>query len=349
MKKLWIVLFLLLLLTLLGGVSSASAAAPMIQFEGFLFPDNVIVETNQTLTFCLINQGNANELVRAGRDDDHLTLSIPIGSASSDLEVDGTTFECNTTFESWECSTDIGTSSIVVTFGPSSTSVDVPYADTVCFELSGVQVNAEEGLSMLQLEQYIGSQRALPLLRRPLVVLKTWTGGAAGDADTLDGKHASDFLSQGTALLGDECVTPMECDSGYCVDGYCCDGPCDKTCESCALSIPGVCSPIPAGTDPDRECLGSDPDCGAKCDGNRRCEFPIVGTDCGICKVCDGTGRCVLTPPDDDDCGIIDCDELDSQSRDYHDLQVNRCNAFGMCKAANDPATCTSYTDLQGP
>ena len=324
--------------------SFAHAAPPMIQFEGFLYPDNVIVATNRTLTFCLVNQGNANELVRDGRDDDHLTLSIPMGPTSSDLEVDGTTVVCSSPSESWECSTDVETSAMVVTLGPGSTSVDVPAADTVCFELSGVQVNAAEGLSMLQVEQYIHSRRALPLRRRPLVVLKTWAGG---DADTLDGKHASDFLSRGTAVLGDECTTPMECASGYCVDGLCCDGPCDKTCESCSLpSTLGVCSPVPTGTDPDRECLGSDPDCGAKCDGNQRCEFPTIGADCGECSACDGTGRCVSTPPDDDDCGIIDCDGLDSNSRDYHDLQAHRCLGFGTCKEANDPATCTSFTDL---
>ena len=36
-----------------------------ITFEGFLFPDNVIVESTRTLTFCLVNQGLENELIRS--------------------------------------------------------------------------------------------------------------------------------------------------------------------------------------------------------------------------------------------------------------------------------------------
>ena len=61
---------------------------------------------------------------------------------------------------------------------------------------------------------------------------------------------------------------------------------------------------------------------------------------------CDGTGQCTKTPLDDNTCGIIDCDSLDTKCRDYHDLTANRCDSLGSCKQANSTATCTSYTDI---
>ena len=57
-----------------------------ITFEGFLFPDNVIVDSTRTLTLCLVNQGQENELIRQAKDDDVLLLTIPLGLAESDLE-----------------------------------------------------------------------------------------------------------------------------------------------------------------------------------------------------------------------------------------------------------------------
>jgi hypothetical protein len=56
--------------------------------------------------------------------------------------------------------------------------------------------------------------------------------------------------------LGKVCLAPSDCLSGQCVDGVCCDSGCTGTCMRCNLSNPGVCSPIPAGADPDSECAG---------------------------------------------------------------------------------------------
>jgi hypothetical protein len=71
-----------------------------------------------------------------------------------------------------------------------------------------------------------------------------------------------------------------------------------------------------------------------------------VGTGCGRCAACDGTGRCLATPTDDNGCGTITCGGLDTACRSYQDLTANRCASLGTCKVANDPATCTAYTDL---
>ncbi|HHH27576.1 MAG TPA: hypothetical protein ENK57_04390 [Polyangiaceae bacterium] len=61
-----------------------------------------------------------------------------------------------------------------------------------------------------------------------------------------------------------------QCLSGNCVDGVCCDTACDQTCEACTVALTGspdgICSPIPAGMDPEMEC-------GAMtCDGSGMCQ-----------------------------------------------------------------------------
>ena len=146
---------------------------------------------------------------------------------------------------------------------------------------------------------------------------------------------------------GQPCGKPSQCASEFCVDGVCCASACTGNCMSCAVSgSPGTCTPHPSGIDPDNDCLGKDKSCGGKCDGNGKCDFPSIGSSCGTCAACDGTGRCAATPPDDPGCGVIDCDKLDTQCRDYHDLKVKRCDAIGVCKQANSLKACTSFKDL---
>ena len=49
-----------------------------------------------------------------------------------------------------------------------------------------------------------------------------------------------------------------------------------------------------------------------------------------------------------DRCGIIDCHQLNTKCRDYRDLKYERCASFGKCEDANNPASCTRYTDICG-
>jgi len=145
------------------------------------------------------------------------------------------------------------------------------------------------------------------------------------------------------------CSKGLDCTSDQCWDGRCCDVACDKTCRSCKLSQKeGTCSFIPQGKDPDNDCIGKHPLCGGACDGKGACEFPGLGTNCGKCQACDGTGNCTKTPTDDINCGTIDCDKLDTACRDYHDLTTARCDSFGACKKPNLATTCVKFTDLCG-
>ena len=156
-----------------------------------------------------------------------------------------------------------------------------------------------------------------------------------------DGKGACRLPQGGPCIVASQCITEL------CKDGVCCDKACDKTCESCKQKGKlGTCSAIAKGDDPDGECLGKDSKCGGACDGKRQCVFPGLGTGCGTCKACDGTGKCASAPPDDTACGVLDCDKLDTKCRDYQDVTTARCASFGSCKPGNDPVTCTKYSKL---
>jgi uncharacterized protein (TIGR03382 family) len=110
----------------------------------------------------------------------------------------------------------------------------------------------------------------------------------------------------------------------------------------------GSCQAVPDGQDPRQSCQassGGNPACAGTCHSGQ-CAYPAVGTSCGLCAGCDGTGRCTATPRDDATCGTIVCHGLDTQCRTYTDLTTERCATLGACKVPNDPAACTSYTDL---
>jgi hypothetical protein len=73
------------------------------------------------------------------------------------------------------------------------------------------------------------------------------------------------------------------------------------------------------------------------------------GTDCGLCRACDGVGACAQTPADDSTCGTIACANLGPQSpyrgcRTFSNLTSDRCASFGVCKTAT-ATYCTTYTD----
>lgn len=150
---------------------------------------------------------------------------------------------------------------------------------------------------------------------------------------------------------GHACDRDAQCSSNHCAiapgdtTGVCCDRDC-RACGTCNLpGKVGTCVPTEAGTDPNHDCIdsASDPSgkCGGRCNGQWACEFPAAGTSCGTCKQCDGASKCSVKPDDDDICGVIDCDQLDTSCMDYRDLQRNRCASLGVCKAPNTPAACT--------
>jgi len=179
----------------------------------------------------------------------------------------------------------------------------------------------------------------------PLALGATVTVGAK----TCTGSQACDGSGSCKKVKGKTCAKGLDCVSDQCWDNRCCDVSCEKICRSCNLSKKeGTCSFILQGDDPDNDCIGKHPLCGGACDGKGACEFPGLGTLCGKCQACDGTGNCTKTPVDDTQCGTIDCDKLDTACRDYHDLTTARCDSFGACKKPNVAATCVKFTDVCG-
>lgn len=66
---------------------------------------------------------------------------------------------------------------------------------------------------------------------------------------------------------GKTCSAAADCASGFCVDGRCCNTACSGTCQRCNLAGNlGTCTPSPAGTDPDNECVGN-----KTCNGAGQC------------------------------------------------------------------------------
>jgi hypothetical protein len=145
------------------------------------------------------------------------------------------------------------------------------------------------------------------------------------------------------------CKIDRDCGNDNCVDGYCCDTKCEGHCRSCAIpGHLGTCTAVPDGKDPRRACqvsLGGHPACGGACYSGQ-CAFPDNGTDCGLCSICDGTGRCTKMPVDDPRCGVIGCSSLSSMCRVYQDLKSGRCESIGSCRTISN-ANCTQYTDLK--
>lgn len=115
--------------------------------------------------------------------------------------------------------------------------------------------------------------------------------------------------------LGSPCTSSLQCASSHCVDDVCCDGPCDGVCESCKLAgKAGVCTPIPADTDPEGDCTGVDA-CKGVCGSSRACKYPDATTACGVAFCtpsisslttysCNGHGGCDVGQKS---CGYFGC------------------------------------------
>jgi len=129
------------------------------------------------------------------------------------------------------------------------------------------------------------------------------------------GQDSSGALRVGSSCLpfpkpqGESCHLNCECSSAHCTDGACCESECAGLCERCDQpGAEGFCDPIPAGTDPDDECMQDDPaTCSTtgECAGDGTCELYPSGTICGApdcvgdtasnpAERCDGNGVCTV-------------------------------------------------------
>jgi hypothetical protein len=136
-------------------------------------------------------------------------------------------------------------------------------------------------------------------------------GADVGDAAAADGGKPT---VSGSAV---RCSGSADCGGKPCVEGVCCDRACDGVCESCRVpSAPGVCTPIPFGTDPKGACT--------------------AGTTC--VKTCDGAGHCIAAQSGST-CAPVACvDATTARS-------AGVCSALGgACEASTTTYDCSPYT-----
>jgi hypothetical protein len=89
------------------------------------------------------------------------------------------------------------------------------------------------------------------------------SGTACKTSCSSPGDCASGFDCSATNVCkkaqGQTCSGGTECASGFCVDGYCCSSACSSLCKACSQvksgQPNGTCANIPAGTDPDNDCV----------------------------------------------------------------------------------------------
>ena len=125
--------------------------------------------------------------------------------------------------------------------------------------------------------------------------------------------------------LGTSCTQASECQLGICVDGVCCDSPCTGLCNSCRVEQRrGVCTPVPAGSDPEDEC----PEDGA--------------STCGRNGACNGAGACGRYPA-----GTI-CRTSGCENNSQSFRPASLCDGAGSCLDAMTiscaPSTCAAGT-----
>ena len=189
-----------------------------------------------------------------------------------------------------------------------------------------------------------------------------WRCTSYGCSTKVDG-HAS-FIQDviGTDKpIGARCISPAQCQSGFCVDGFCCDSACSEPCQACDVpKQQGYCLPAPDGHDcsDGDPCNGSEtcqglactsqgdiPDCNSldpcltgSCQAGVGCVFQPVadGTACDNLNACDGSdtcreGRCLPSGP------ALDCD-------DGNPCTDDACDPQGGC-THNQMADGTSCSD----
>jgi hypothetical protein len=144
----------------------------------------------------------------------------------------------------------------------------------------------------------------------------------ASDADCID----SAFCNAGTCEVkksqGQMCGGDNQCFTGACADAVCCDVMCAGVCNSCNVAgNVGSCTFIPAGQDPDDECLGNG---GTDvCNGAAACG-KLTGSACAAGVDC-ASGKCVDGVCCQSACGAA-------------------CKACSMAKTGQPDGTCANVT-----
>ncbi len=193
----------------------------------------------------------------------------------------------------------------------------------------------------------VGATCALPAYE--VTGSSTGAGGAGSSTGTGGATSSSSSSStSGSSSGGQICTTGSDCATNNCANGVCCDTACTGTCVACTAAAKGagddgVCGPVAAGTDPDKQCpMQAQSTCGQAggCNGAGACSLWPAGTGCGSgsCtngvqtapSTCDGSGTCAagaMTPCAPYPCGATTCDITCATDSD--------CPATDFCMATS--------------
>lgn len=96
--------------------------------------------------------------------------------------MDGAAVDCTTSVAGWGCSVAPQPTQVEVTLNPlGPLPVTVGASETICFDITGMQINSVSGFALSNLEQFINLSRAQPLIASVLAVFKTDIGTVQHD------------------------------------------------------------------------------------------------------------------------------------------------------------------------
>lgn len=147
------------------------------------------------------------------------------------------------------------------------------------------------------------------------------------DANCVGTAYCDVTVCAAKKMPGVVCAGANQCTSNFCVDGVCCNNACGATCSACDLpGTVGTCTFVPAGDDPDTECMGNG---GADvCDGASACA-EVNGSPCAASSEC-ASNTCV-----DGVCCATSCE--------------GTCEACSNAKSGGPDGTCTFVPNTMDP
>jgi hypothetical protein len=117
--------------------------------------------------------------------------------------------------------------------------------------------------------------------------------GSVGDAGLIVQNIIDGGVDAGTMRsgLGGACNRSEDCSEGTCADGVCCSTACDGECRRCDM-IPGTCTLVQDGEDPDSECTTQQIECSSFTFGTEGSSCYANAAQVATRGVCGPSGVC---------------------------------------------------------
>lgn len=142
------------ILAILFMTSFAYGTVKKIEFEYFVYPGAVAVNSSGTLEMCMMSKNS--HPIDVTKFVEQILITVKIGERHSDLISDAAGVSCSTQDESWTCdSIAVSENSVVFAIQPQGRNVILDSNATVSFWLDGLEFNSSEGLSIVTIKRRI--------------------------------------------------------------------------------------------------------------------------------------------------------------------------------------------------